>query len=164
MKIHNTFHTALLRSAFNDSLTEQIQSSSLSIVMNDEEEYEIENILDSRYHYDKLQYKIVWIDHLSDRAWYAEENFQEHFKEILNDYHRRYFIKSESDLRLIVIIEAMLSYWIKNEHKETKQLIQDVLNRMKAKMKENGRKRFSKDSFVTNVLIREEFELNVDVY
>jgi hypothetical protein len=59
VKIHDTFHISLLRLASNNSLTEQIQSSSLSVVMNDEEEYEIKNILDSRYYYDKLQYKIV---------------------------------------------------------------------------------------------------------
>jgi hypothetical protein len=91
MKIHNTFHISLLRSASNDSLIEQIQSSSFSIVIKDEEkEYEINNILDSRYHYDKLQYKIVWTDHSSDRAWYSADNFQNHSKEILNDYHQRY--------------------------------------------------------------------------
>jgi predicted GNAT family acetyltransferase len=72
-----------------------------------------------------------------------------HSKKILNDYHRRYFTKLESNLRLIVIIEAMLSQWIKS-HKEAKQMIQDVLNRMKAKMKENNRKRSSKDSFEKN--------------
>jgi hypothetical protein len=27
-----------------------------------------------------LQYRIIWIDHLSDRAWYSAENF-EHSKE-----------------------------------------------------------------------------------
>jgi hypothetical protein len=151
MKIHNTFHISLLRSASNDSFIEQIQSSSLSIVIKDEEkEYEIDDILDSRYHYDKLQYKIVWTNHSSDRAWYSAENFQNHSKEILNDYHQRYSRKSESKLRLIVIIEAMLSQWIREKHKETKQLIQDVLNRMKAKMKENDRKRSNKDSFEKN--------------
>jgi hypothetical protein len=44
----------------------------------------------------------------------------------------------------------MLSQWIKDEHKKAKQLIQDVLNKMKAKMKENDRKRFNKDSFEKN--------------
>jgi hypothetical protein len=86
MKIHDTFHISLLRSASSDSLIEQIQSSSSSIVMNDEEEYEMNDILNSRYHYDKLQYKVVWIDHFSDRAWYSTENF-EHFKNILKNYH-----------------------------------------------------------------------------
>jgi hypothetical protein len=44
-----------------------MQSSS-SVVVNEEEEYEIDDILDSRYHYGKLQYKVAWIDHSSDRA------------------------------------------------------------------------------------------------
>jgi hypothetical protein len=151
MKIHNIFHTFLLRSAVTDSLTDQVQLSSSSVVVDEKEEYEMNDILNSRYHYDKLQYRVVWIDHSSDRAWYSEENFQEHSKKILNDYHRRYLSKFESDLRLIVIIEAMLSQWIRNEHKEAKQLVQDVLNRMKAKMKENDRKRSSKDSFEKNL-------------
>ncbi len=150
MKIHDTFHISLLRSASNDSLIEQIQSSSSSIVVDEKKEYEMNDILDSRYHYDKLQYKVVWTDHSSDKAWYSAENFQNHSKKILDDYHQRYSEKFESKLRLIVIIEAMLSQWIRNEHKEAKQLIQDVLNRMKAKMKENDRKRFSKDSFEKN--------------
>ncbi len=154
MKIHNTFHISLLRSASNDSLIEQIQSSSFSIVIeNEEKEYEINDILDSRYHYDKLQYKIVWTDHSSDRAWYSAENFQNHSKEILNDYHQKYSEKFESKLRLIVIIEAILSQWIREKHRETKQLIQDVPNKMKAKMKENDRMR-SKESSLTNTFDR----------
>jgi hypothetical protein len=160
MKIHDTFHISLLRSASNDSLIEQIQSSSSSIVIDEKEEYEMNDVLDSRYHYDKLQYKIVWTYHSSDRAWYSAENFQNHSKNILNDYHQRYSAKLESKLRLIVIIEAMLSQWIRNEHKEAKQLIQNVLNKMKAEMKENRRKRFNKDSSATNVLAREESWLN----
>ncbi len=151
MKIHDTFHISLLRFAATDSLTDQIQSSPFSIVIDDEEEYEINDILNSRYHYEKLQYKVAWIDHFSDKAWYSTKNFQDHSKKILNDYHRRYFSKLESDLRLIVIIETMLSQWIKDEHREAKQLIQDVLNKMKAKMKENDRKRSNKDSLETNL-------------
>jgi hypothetical protein len=153
MKIHDTFHISLLRKTAIDSLIEQIQSSSLSIVIDkdEEEKYEINDIFDNRYHYDKLQYKIVWIDHFSNRAWYSAENFQNHSKEILNDYHQRYSTKFESKMQLIAIIETMLSEWIRNKHKEAKQLIQNVLNRMKSEMKENDRKRFSKDSFEKNL-------------
>jgi hypothetical protein len=69
MKIHDTFHISLLRSTSNDFLIEQIQSSSSSIVIeNEEEKYEINDILNSRYHYDKLQYEVVWIDHFSNRT------------------------------------------------------------------------------------------------
>jgi hypothetical protein len=59
MKIHDTFHISLLRSTSSDSLIEQIQSSSFSIVINEEKEYEVNDILNSRFHYDKLQYKVV---------------------------------------------------------------------------------------------------------
>jgi hypothetical protein len=158
MKIHDTFHTALLRFAATNSLIDQIQSSSSSIVVNDEKEYEMNDILNSRYHYDKLQYKINWIDHFLDRTWYSTENF-EHSKNILKNYHQRYSEKFESKLTLIVIIEAMLSQWIKNEHKKTKQLIQNVFNKMKANM--NDQKRFSKDSFEIKNLAREESWVSV---
>jgi hypothetical protein len=152
MKIHDTFHIFLLRKAAIDFFTKQIQSSSLSIIIDDqnEEKYEIDDILNSRYHYEKLQYRVVWIDHSSDRAWYSAENF-EHFKNILKDYHQRYSTKSESKMRLIAIIETMLSKWIRREHEEAKQLIQNVFNKMKSEMKENDRKRSSKDSFETNL-------------
>jgi hypothetical protein len=155
MKMNDTFHTFLLRSAATNSFIEQIQQWSLSIVVNEEEKYEINDILDSRYHYNKLQYRIVWIDHFSDRAWYSTKNF-EHSKNILADFHQRYSQKFESDLRIIVIIETMLSQWIKDEHKEAKQLIQDVFNRMKSEMKESDRKRTNKDSFETNDLARRQ--------
>ncbi len=150
MKIHDTFCISLLRFAATDFLTDQIQSSSSSIVIDEKEEYEVNDILDSRYHYEKLQYKVVWIDHFSNRAWYSTENF-ENSKNILKNYHQRYSEKLESELRLITIIETMLSQWIKNKHENAKRLIQNVLNKMKAEMKESDRKRFNKDSFEKNL-------------
>jgi hypothetical protein len=61
MKIHDTFHISLLRKTAIDFFIEQIQSSSSSVVINEDEEekYEINDIFDNRYHYDKLQYKIA---------------------------------------------------------------------------------------------------------
>jgi hypothetical protein len=158
MTIHDIFYTYLIQKIAMSSLIEQIQFSQSSIMIDEEEEYEMNDILNNRYHYDKLQYKIVWIDHFSDKAWYSAENF-EHFKNILKNYHQRYFEKLDSTLRMIVIIETMLSQWIKNEHKKTKQLIQNVLNKMKANM--NHQKRFNKDSFEINVLARNESWVSV---
>jgi hypothetical protein len=54
MKIHDTFYTSLFRSAVTNSFIDQIQSSSSSVVMNEKEKYEINDILDNRYHYEKL--------------------------------------------------------------------------------------------------------------
>jgi hypothetical protein len=156
MKIHDIFHISLLRKVAINFLIEQIQSSSSSIIIekDDEEKFEMNDILNSKYHYEKLQYKVAWTDHSSDRAWYSAKNFQDHSKEILNDYHQRYSDKSESKLRLMTSITSMIDhfYWLQ----QAKNLVEDILNKMQTNMKRDDQKEFNKDSFVTNVLTREE--------
>ncbi|KAG4094185.1 chromo domain-like protein [Neocallimastix lanati (nom. inval.)] len=45
------------------------------IVINNEEEYEVEQILDKRTHYGKIQYLIKWKGYpLSEASWEPEEN------------------------------------------------------------------------------------------
>jgi hypothetical protein len=160
MKIHDIFHISLLRKVAINLFIEQIQSSSSSIVIekDDEEEFEIDDILNSKYHYEKLQYKVIWADHSSDRAWYSAKNFQDHSKEVLNDYHQRYSDKSESKLRLMTSIASMIDhfYWLQ----QAKNLVKDTLNKMQTKMKRDDQKEFNKDSFVINVLTREELWLS----
>jgi hypothetical protein len=114
----------------------------------------MDDILDSRYHYGKLQYRVAWTDHPPDRAWYPAENFQKHSKEILTDYHQRYSDKPEPELRLIASIASMTdhSYWLQ----QAKNLVKNTLNKMQAEMKKDDRKEFSKDSFITNALARKE--------
>jgi hypothetical protein len=87
-------------------------------------------------------------------AWYSAENFQNHSKNILIEYHQKYSNKSESELRLIVSIASMTDhfYWLQ----QAKNLVKNTLNKMQAKMKKDNRKEFSKDSFVIKILIREE--------
>jgi hypothetical protein len=113
MKIHDTFHISLLRKTAIDFFIEQIQSSSSSMMIDEDEKkkYEINDILNSRYHYDKLQYRIVWIDHFSDRTWYSAKNFQNHSKNVLIEYHQKYSNKSESELRLIASIASMIDHF-----------------------------------------------------
>jgi hypothetical protein len=154
MIIHDTFYISLLRSTSNDSFTEQIQSSSSSIVVEDEEKkYEVNDILNSWYHYSKLQYRMIWTSHFANKVWYSTENF-EHSKEILNDYHWRYSDKSRSESRLLASITSMIDhfYWLQ----QAKDLVRDTLNTMQAKMKRDNQKEFSKDFFATKVLARKE--------
>jgi hypothetical protein len=141
MKIHNNFHISLLRLTFIDSLTNQIQSSSSSIIVDEEKKYEINDVLNNRYHYNKLQYKISWTEHSSNEIWYSAENF-EHSKEIMIDYHIRYSDKSESKLRLIHVINVII--WINETSilskeelirvrrwiQQTKKMTEDILNKM----------------------------------
>ncbi len=58
MKIHDIFHTFFFRSDSDDPLNGQIQSSSFSVIINEENEYEMNDILNSKIYRRKLQYKV----------------------------------------------------------------------------------------------------------
>ena len=62
MLIHNVFHPGLLRKAATDPLSEQRQTPSPPIIVNDQEEWEVDEILNSR-HFGcgrQLQYQVKW--------------------------------------------------------------------------------------------------------
>ncbi len=62
MNLHSVFHTSLLKKNFEDFLSEQIISSSSSIMIDDEQKFDVEDIIDSRLTdrsiNKRLQYKI----------------------------------------------------------------------------------------------------------
>ncbi len=58
MHIHDVFHSELLYSVINDSLSDQKNESSRSIVINDEDEWKIDDILNFRCYKRWLQYKV----------------------------------------------------------------------------------------------------------
>jgi hypothetical protein len=60
MKIHDIFHSFLLRKASNDSLSDQILKPSSSMFIDEKEEYELNDVLNFRKieRKKKLQYKI----------------------------------------------------------------------------------------------------------
>ena len=76
MKIHNPFYISLIKSAAKIFLFEQHSFVAQSIIINDEEEYEIDDILNSRRFRGKIQYKISWMNYSFDRKWYDAENFK----------------------------------------------------------------------------------------
>ncbi len=58
MRIHDVFHSELLRSVVDDSLSDQKNESSRSIVINDEDEWKIDDILNFRRYRRRLQYRV----------------------------------------------------------------------------------------------------------
>jgi hypothetical protein len=145
INIHSIFHISLLRKNFEDSLSKQLILSSSSIVIDDEQEFDVENIIDSRLIKrtinKKLQYKIKWIEHSFDRKWYSVENFH-HAKKIIVDYHQRYFDKSKShSLRIQSLIISLMTHfinsfsWAQKSIQKTKNLMKNILNKMKQEMK-----------------------------
>jgi transposase InsO family protein len=91
MTIHDTFHTSLLRKASDDPLPGQIADPPPPIVIDQEEEFELDDVLDSRRvgRNKKLQYKVSWKGYPPDPTWYPAENF-ENSKEVVADFHGKF--------------------------------------------------------------------------
>ncbi len=58
MRVHDVFHSDLLRSVVNDLLPGQKNESSGSIVINDEDEWKIDDVLNFRRYQRRLQYRV----------------------------------------------------------------------------------------------------------
>jgi len=95
MKIHSKFISNLLRLNLKNSLKEQWNESSDSIVMNDEDEWKVKNIWNFRHYRWRLQYRVNWKEYDVDLHWYnVDENEFKRCQKIVNDFHERYSNKS----------------------------------------------------------------------
>ena len=74
MYIHDVFHLELLRFVVNDSLSDQKNEFSKSIVINDEDEWEINDILNSWRYRRRLQYRVKWKSYDNDLNWYNADD------------------------------------------------------------------------------------------
>jgi len=72
MAIHNTFHISLLEPYQDNRFPSEIKEPPPSIQIEGENEYELNEIRDSRLHYNKLQYRAKWkgYTHEHDKVWY----------------------------------------------------------------------------------------------
>ncbi len=66
MCIHDVFYSEFLRFVVNDSLSDQKNEPSRSIVINDEDEWKINNILNFRRYWRRLQYRVKWKSYDND--------------------------------------------------------------------------------------------------
>jgi len=60
MAIHNTFHISLLEPYQDNRFPSQIQEPPPPIEIEGEDEYELDEVIDSPLHYNKLQYRAKW--------------------------------------------------------------------------------------------------------
>ncbi len=95
MHIHDVFHSELLRSAVDDSLSDQKNESSRSIVINDEDEWKIDDILNFRRYRRRLQYRVKWKSYDNDLNWYnADDDEFMNAQEMIDDFHIKYSRKA----------------------------------------------------------------------
>ncbi len=95
MYIHNVFHSELLHSVVDDSLFDQKNESSRSIVINDEDEWKIDDILNSWRYKRRLQYRVRWKSYDNDLNWYnADDDEFMNAQEMIDDFHIKYSRKA----------------------------------------------------------------------
>ncbi len=95
MHVHDVFHSDLLCSAIDDFLPGQKNEFSDSIVINDEDEWKIDDILNFRRYRRRLQYKVKWNDYDNDLNWYnVDDDEFMNTQKIIDDFHIWYSNKS----------------------------------------------------------------------
>jgi len=100
MAIHNTFHISLLKPYQDNRFPSQIKESPPPIQIGGEDEYELDELIDSRLYYNKLQYPLRWNGYSPehDKVWYPAENFN-NAEHTVQQFHRRYITKPGVDTR-----------------------------------------------------------------
>ncbi len=95
MHVHDVFHSDLLWLVVDNFLSDQKNESFESIVINDEDEWKIDNILNFRWYQRRLQYRIKWNDYDNDLNWYnADDDEFINIQKIVDDFHILYLNKS----------------------------------------------------------------------
>jgi hypothetical protein len=92
VKIHPVFHISLLKPTENRNqpIPGHIQPPPPPVIMDNEEEWEVEEILDSHYHQNCLQYRVKWTGfHDQDKTWYPALNFN-NFPEVIARFYQSY--------------------------------------------------------------------------
>ncbi|KAG7008643.1 hypothetical protein G7Y79_00005g017840 [Physcia stellaris] len=89
MHIYDVFHCWLLRKDPRDPLEGQTNEPPGPVIVNENPEWEVDDILESRYHYNRLQYRANWSGWPHDRTWYYADNGEfDNARDVVDDFHR----------------------------------------------------------------------------
>ena len=90
-RIHDVFHVSLLEPHYASQLPgRQAPPPPPPVQLTTGEEYEVDQILDSRWHRRHLQYLVLWRGYpMSEATWEPSENLQ-NAPEVVQDFHHRY--------------------------------------------------------------------------
>jgi hypothetical protein len=93
MRIHPVFHVSLLQPQTKETVKGFVQPLPPPIIVNDQEQYEVDEILDSRLkgrRYKRLEYLVSWKGYSpSDNSWEPDAHLDD-APELVSAFHRRY--------------------------------------------------------------------------
>jgi hypothetical protein len=90
MRIHPVFHVSLLTKYYANEIPGRTQPPPPPIVIAETEEYEVEQILDSRVHYNRLQYFVDWKGYSPEERTWEPAAHLTHAPELVAEYHRAF--------------------------------------------------------------------------
>ena len=90
IRIHDVFYSNLLQLWATDPLPGQHNKPDPPIVVDGEEEWEVDNILDGKSK--KLLFQVKWKGYDKDKQWYPASDF-DHAKELIDDFYKCHPIK-----------------------------------------------------------------------
>ena len=98
MKIHDVFHPSLLQKTSADPLPGQDNDSAPPVVVDDEEKWEVDDILNAKRkgRSRKVQFGVKWKGYDKNKEWYDASGF-EHSKEVVDDFYHRNLTKPRQD-------------------------------------------------------------------
>ena len=90
-RLRATFHPSLLTLYPNDPLPGQVNPPPEPIMLDGLPEYEVDDILESRLYYGRLQYKVKWSDIEKDDHWYYADAGQfDNAAEVVQEFFEQY--------------------------------------------------------------------------
>jgi len=89
-KVHNVFHISLLTKAPHNEIIRRHPTNPPPIIIDSEEEWEVEEILDSRFKNRQLQYLIKWTGtNSAENSWEPDKNLA-NAPEAISDFHNKH--------------------------------------------------------------------------
>jgi hypothetical protein len=88
-RVHNVFHSSLLEPYIENEIPDRVIPPPPPVEIDDELEYVVEEILDSRAMGRGVQYLVKWKGHLGADSWEPSRHLT-HCKELLQEFHRKH--------------------------------------------------------------------------